>query len=81
MMQFTQNPAVSEPKVGGKFSLYSGTIEGEYISLEENKHLEMKWKFKDWGEVYSHVVIDFEDDDNVCILIPNNYFSGSSHLN
>lgn len=44
--------------------MYGGTILGEYLTLEENKRIEMKWKFKDWEE-YSDVVIDFEDSNDV----------------
>jgi activator of HSP90 ATPase len=40
--------------------MYGGTIEGEYVNLEENKLIEMKWRFKDWEE-YSNVVIEFEE--------------------
>lgn len=44
--------------------MYSGTIEGEYIKLETNALIEMKWRFKDWDS-YSHVVLKFEDNDDV----------------
>ena len=62
-MQFSQNPAVSEPRPGGKLVMYNGMIEGEYISLEQNKKIEMKWKFKDWGDSYAHVTIDLNEDE------------------
>ena len=39
-------------------------IDGTYIIVDENKRIEMKWRFKDWGEVYSYVVITFEEDEN-----------------
>lgn len=68
LIQFTQCPAVSEAVAGGKFSLYNGNIEGEYITLDTNKKIEMKWRFKDW-DVYSHVEITFEEgsEDDVRI--------------
>lgn len=44
--------------------MYGGTIEGEYVSLEQNKHIEMKWRFRDWEE-YSDVSIIFEDNGDV----------------
>ena len=34
------------------------------MSLEENRKVEMKWRFKDWGENYSHVVINLESDED-----------------
>ena len=63
-MQFTQNPAVSEPRPGGRYQLYGGLIDGEYLNLTEAKSLELKWRFKDWGDAgYSHVLISFEEDE------------------
>ena len=55
---------MSDPRPGGKFMMYGGIIDGEYIELQENKKIEMKWRFKDWGEAYSHVIINFEEDDD-----------------
>jgi activator of HSP90 ATPase len=34
-------------------------ISGEYVSLEENKKLVMKWKMRDWA-THSDVVITFD---------------------
>lgn len=64
LIRFTQNPAVSELKEGGKFDLFNGMITGEYVSLEENKKIEMKWKMKDWIE-HSHVIITLENNADV----------------
>lgn len=64
IMQFSQNPAVSEPRPGGKLMMYAGMIEGEYDQVTENRQLVLKWKFRDW-DAYSKVVIDFEEDDDV----------------
>jgi activator of HSP90 ATPase len=43
--------------------LFGGTIVGEYISLEEAKRIEMKWKFKEWPE-YGNCVITFTSMGN-----------------
>ena len=59
IMQFTQNPAVSEPRPGGKLMMYGGMIDGEYVNLEANKKIQLKWRFKDWGDQYADVNIDF----------------------
>ena len=68
-MQFTQNPAVSEARPGGKLMMFGGMIDGKYLSLDQNKKIEMKWRFKDWGEQYAHVTINFhEEDDDVSIV-------------
>ncbi len=80
-MQFTQNPAVSETRPGGKLMMFNGLIEGEYVSLEQNKKIEMKWKFKDWGEKYADVTIDFEEDeDEVRIQFHFMLFESENHL-
>ena len=42
--------------------MYGDTIQGEYVSIEENKKIEMKWKFKDWNE-YAQCVITFDGGD------------------
>eukprot|EP00347_Sterkiella_histriomuscorum_P005536 403356236 len=68
IIQFTQCAAVSEPVPGGRLIMYNENIQGEYISLEENKRIEMNWKFKDW-EAFSNVIITFDsDDDDECTV-------------
>ena len=79
-MQFTQNPAVSETRPGGKLMMFNGLIEGEYVSLEQNKKIEMKWKFKDWGEKYADVTIDFEEEDEVRVRLHFMLFESENHL-
>jgi activator of HSP90 ATPase len=64
IMQFSQSPAVSEARAGGKLSMYADNIQGEYVSLDENKQIQLKWKMRDW-EDYSDVTISFEEDDGV----------------
>lgn len=61
-MKLTQCPAKSEPQEGGSFDLYMGTILGQYVSLEENKSIVMKWKMKDWGETLSDVTLTIEEN-------------------
>lgn len=46
--------------------LYDGTISGEYVNLEKDSKIEMKWKMKDW-DAYSDVVITFEQGDDVSL--------------
>ena len=61
--------------------MFNGLIEGEYVSLEQNKKIEMKWKFKDWGEKYADVTIDFEEDeDEVRVRLHFMLFEGENHL-
>ena len=63
-----QGPAISEPREGGKFSLYDGMISGTYTELKENERIKMKWRMKDWvEETFSEVVMTFEDcGDETC---------------
>ena len=42
--------------------MYGDTIQGEYVSIEENKKIEMKWKFKDWND-FAQCVIIFDGGD------------------
>ena len=63
-MKFTQCPAKSEPQPNGGFEYYNGMISGTYLSLEENKKLEMNWKMKDWP-TSSHVIIIFDQSGDV----------------
>ena len=64
IMQFTQNPAVSEPRPGGNLMMYGGMIDATYVNLEANKFICLKWRFKDWGDQYANVMINFEEDDD-----------------
>ncbi|KAI5788884.1 activator of Hsp90 ATPase [Peziza echinospora] len=41
-------PRVYEPKVGGKFSLFGGNVEGEFKELEKNKKIVMDWRLSGW---------------------------------
>ena len=45
---YTRCASICDPRPGGKLVMFDGMIEGEYASLEENKSIEMKWKFKEW---------------------------------
>ncbi|KAL3129271.1 hypothetical protein CHM_2g320 [Cryptosporidium hominis] len=64
-----------DPKEGGKFSLYNGSVEGTNISLNKNTRIEQNWRFSSWEEgVYSKVVIEFrpligEDDCTEVVLV------------
>ena len=56
--------------------MYNGMIEAEYVNVEQSKKVEMKWKFKDWGENFANVTIDLtEDEDDVSFVdsTPNYY--------
>ncbi|ETW32414.1 hypothetical protein PFFCH_00152 [Plasmodium falciparum FCH/4] len=47
-------------KVGGKFSLFSGSILGEFTEITKPHKIVEKWKFRDWNECdYSTVTVEF----------------------
>jgi uncharacterized protein YndB with AHSA1/START domain len=43
---YTQAPAVIDAKVGGKFSLFGGSLTGAYTKLSPNE-LQYTWRFKE----------------------------------
>lgn len=47
---WTRAPPVLEPKVGGKYALFHGNIQGEFLKLERPDRLVMTWRLQDWKE-------------------------------
>lgn len=41
-------PKVFEPKVGGKFSLFGGNVDGAFKILEQNKKIVQDWRLATW---------------------------------
>ena len=41
-------PAVFEAKVGGKFSLFGGNVDGSFVELEKDKKIVMNWRLSTW---------------------------------
>ena len=68
LCQMTQGPAVCQPQPGGKFELFDGNIMGEFVSLEENALITMKWKFKDW-DAFSDMQMTFTPGGNDSVNI------------
>ena len=60
MIKLTMSPAEVDPKVGGVYELFGGSVRGEIKELKKNEKIVMSWKFGDWKED-STVTIDFED--------------------
>lgn len=57
---FTQSPTTLSAQPGSSFSLYSGTITGEIVSVDANKKIVQKWRMKDWPEGHlSEVTMEF----------------------
>lgn len=68
LCQFTQSPCIAEIKVGGKHQMFGDTIQGEYVSFEENKKIQMKWKFKEWAD-FSDCLITLDGASSVDIVV------------
>jgi len=70
MSSYTRVPAVIDAKVGGKFKLFDGSIEGEFTELKPYSKIVEKWRFKEWPEDhYSIVQIDLTaPTDSTCRL-------------
>ena len=47
--------------------MFDGNIQGEYVSVEENTKIVLKWKFKDWDE-FADLVITIENFNDSCEL-------------
>jgi len=45
---FTQSAAKLDVKVGGKFELFEGNIQGSFVELVENEKIVQLWRFKSW---------------------------------
>lgn len=45
---FTSSSCSIEPRVGGKFTLFDGMINGEYLAIEPAQTIQMQWHSKDW---------------------------------
>ncbi|KAK2176574.1 hypothetical protein NP493_655g01018 [Ridgeia piscesae] len=66
LQAFTRSAVSTDAEKGGRFQLFDGNITGEYLQLEQDKRLEMKWRFKTWpAEHYSNVVLELcEKEDS-----------------
>ena len=40
--------------------MFDGMIQGEFVSLEENKQIVMKWKFREWAD-FADVTMKFDN--------------------
>lgn len=64
IMHFTQSKAEFDHKVGGKFMMFDGSIQGENLDLAPGEKLVQKWRFSTWSEeVFSTVTITFKEPE------------------
>ncbi|KAF8473348.1 Aha1 domain family [Kalaharituber pfeilii] len=63
------SPNIFEPKVGGKFSLFGGNVEGEFLELEQIKKIVMNWRLLGWPSGhFSKLTLVFDQGYNVTTL-------------
>lgn len=56
-MRYTRDKATSEPRAGGAYELFGGSITGSYVSADDSK-IVLKWRLRNWDDgAYSNVVI------------------------
>eukprot|EP00271_Cylindrocystis_brebissonii_P005175 TRINITY_DN17127_c0_g1_i1.p1 TRINITY_DN17127_c0_g1~~TRINITY_DN17127_c0_g1_i1.p1 ORF type:complete len:366 (+),score=79.83 TRINITY_DN17127_c0_g1_i1:180-1277(+) len=73
-MAFTQSQAKIEPRVGGSFSVFGGSVNGTYEKLERNLLIVQKWRFNSWAEgVSSNVEIQLEEPEIGTTLLKLNH--------
>ncbi|XP_065882852.1 activator of 90 kDa heat shock protein ATPase homolog 1-like [Dysidea avara] len=62
---FTDSTVILEPFKGGKFQMFGGNIEGEFLQLERNKKIVQRWRSKGWPEGhFSTVTIEILELDD-----------------
>uniref|UniRef100_A0A1B6E8U8 Activator of Hsp90 ATPase AHSA1-like N-terminal domain-containing protein n=1 Tax=Clastoptera arizonana TaxID=38151 RepID=A0A1B6E8U8_9HEMI len=81
---FTQGPVKLDCKKGGKFELFGGNIQGEFIELEPDKKIVQKWRIKQWPpEHYSTVTIELDQQEDHTVVkltqtgVPSNEADGT----
>ncbi|GAX73098.1 hypothetical protein CEUSTIGMA_g551.t1 [Chlamydomonas eustigma] len=61
MRAYTQSNIKLDPRPGGQFSWFNGSVVGEFLELDTDKKLVMKWKFSTWKEgCFSKVTITLD---------------------
>lgn len=50
VMAFTQAPAVVEPRPGGAYRLFAGTVDATFVELTPPARIVLDWRFKDWPD-------------------------------
>jgi len=70
MMAYTHAPATMEPRAGGKWTMFGGSVHGENVEFEPGRRLVQLWRFSTWEEgTYSRVEMDFStDQEGVTVL-------------
>ncbi|KAK3941465.1 activator of Hsp90 ATPase [Diplogelasinospora grovesii] len=64
-------------KKGGKFELFGGNVQGEYLELEEPKKIVQSWRLDQWPKGhYSKLQIEFDQNDVDSVTVMRVEWSG-----
>ena len=64
MRAWTQSNASVDPKVGGKFTWFNGSVEGAFEGIEQDSKLDFTWRFTNWPDnVTSRVSISLSEPE------------------
>jgi activator of HSP90 ATPase len=67
---FTGGEAKISRKVGGKFTIYGGDIEGENLELVPDQKIVQSWRYSDWPEGhYSKATFALEEKEGGTRLV------------
>lgn len=62
---YTRSEVKMNVEKGGQFILFGGNITGEFVELEYNKKIVMRWRTKSWpAEHFSTVTMDIDEKDD-----------------
>jgi activator of HSP90 ATPase len=53
---FTQSNASVDPRVGGQFKWFNGSVEGEFTEISKDSKLDFTWRFTNWPDDVSSKV-------------------------
>lgn len=69
---FTQSPATVEPRPGGSFSWFGGSVVGSFLELDPPRRLVMDWKFTSWADSCSskvEILLDETEPGNTTLKL------------
>ena len=69
---FTRSPPTvfEGAKPGGRFQLFGGGVQGEYVALTEPRQIVQRWRLQSWpAGHFSTLTLDFDQDDAMGVTV------------
>ncbi|VDP15038.1 unnamed protein product [Soboliphyme baturini] len=67
---FTRGPVQMEPTVGGKFVLFNGIVEGQFLEMIPGSRLKMLWRMNSWpSDHFSTVEVELNQKTDCTELV------------